>query len=277
MKFAVFAAVLLAALLHAAWNALVKRSDNKLLTTILVAASAALVAVCALPFLPQPDPASWAYIATSALIHVAYFVLIAFAYRLGDMGQTYPLMRGTAPFLIALVGGFLLHEPLSSASWIGITLISFGVLSMVTIKQEGDGKGIALALFNAVIIASYTLVDGFGVRLSEAPASYTLWMLLLTGVPLVGWSLIARRSAIVAYVRSHWRIGLIGGSGTLIAYSIVLWAMTMAPVAVVAALRETSILFGTAISALVLKERVGASRLAAACIIALGAIVLRLT
>jgi drug/metabolite transporter (DMT)-like permease len=211
------------------------------------------------------------------LIHVGYFVLVALAYRLGDMGQTYPLMRGTAPFLVALVGGFLLHEPLSSVSWIGISLISFGVLSMVTVKQEGDGKGIALALFNAVVIASYTLIDGFGVRLSDAPVAYTFWMLLFTGIPLVCWACVARRDAILAYAQSHWRIGLLGGSGTLVAYTIVLWAMTMAPVAVVAALRETSILFGTAISAIVLKERVGVSRLLAACIIALGAIVLRLT
>jgi drug/metabolite transporter (DMT)-like permease len=277
MQVVVFGAVLLAAFLHAAWNAVVKGADDKLLTTIVVAGSAALLAALVLPFLPQPDPASWPYIATSASIHVLYFVLIAFAYHLADMGQTYPLMRGTAPFLVAIASAVVLREQLSSLSWIGISLISLGVLSMVTIKQEGDGRGIALALFNAVIIAGYTLVDGFGVRHSDSPVAYTLWVFLLTGIPLVCWSIFADRWRAYRHAGVNWRIGLLGGSGTLIAYSLALWAMTKAPVAVIAALRETSILFGTAIAALLLKERIGPSRLAAACIIALGAITLRLT
>jgi drug/metabolite transporter (DMT)-like permease len=277
MHFVVFAAVLSAAVLHAAWNAIVKRANDKLLTTITVAASAAFIAAVVLPLLAPPDPASWAYIAASALIHVAYFILVAFAYHLADMGQTYPLMRGTAPFLVALVGALAMGEKLSATAWIGISLISLGVLSMVSIKQEGDGKGIALALFNAVIIAGYTLIDGFGVRLSESPAAYTLWVFLLAGIPLAGWALVTRRGAALRHVGLNWRMELMGGTGTLVAYGLVLWAMTTAPVAVIAALRETSILFGTAISGLVLKEKVGAARLAAACIIALGAVALRLT
>ncbi|HVJ78264.1 MAG TPA: EamA family transporter [Hyphomicrobium sp.] len=276
MPVVVFGAVLLAAVLHAAWNALVKNADDKFLTTVIVAASAALLAAIALPFLKQPDPASWPYIGTSAVIHVGYFVLIAFAYHLADMSQTYPLMRGTAPFLVALAGAFLLREPLSSKAWIGISLISLGVLSMVSVKQEGDGKGIALALFNAVVIAGYTLVDGYGVRLSEAPVAYTLWVFLITGIPLACGSLVMNRATAGPHARSNWRMGLLGGFGTLAAYSLVLWAMTAAPVAVVAALRETSILFGTVISALVLNERINGNRWAAVCIIALGAIVLRI-
>jgi drug/metabolite transporter (DMT)-like permease len=276
MQVVVFASVLLAAFLHAAWNAVVKGAGDKLLTAIVVAGSAALIAALVLPFLPQPDPASWPYIATSASIHVVYFVMIAYAYHLADMSQTYPLMRGTAPFLVAAVSALVLRESLPSLSWIGISLISFGVLSMVSIKQEGDGKGIALALFNAVIIASYTLVDGFGVRHSDASTAYTLWVFLLTGVPLVCWVIVANRRRAFRHIGANWVVGLLGGSGPLVAYSLVLWAMTKAPVAVVAALRETSILFGTIISVLVLKERLG-RRLAAACIIALGAIVLRLT
>jgi drug/metabolite transporter (DMT)-like permease len=276
MQFVVFGAVLLAAFLHAAWNAVVKRSGHKLLTTILVATSAAVLAAAVLPFLPQPDAASWPYIAASATIHVVYFVLIASAYHLADMGQTYPLMRGTAPFLVALTGAIVLREPLSAAAWIGISLISMGVLSMVSFRQESDGKGIALALLNAVVIAGYTLIDGFGVRLSASPVAYTLWVFLLTGIPLAGWSIVTNRQATFHHTGLHWRIGILGGSGTLIAYSLVLWAMTEAPVAVVAALRETSILFGTAISGLVLREKIGLNRLAAVCIIALGAIALRL-
>jgi drug/metabolite transporter (DMT)-like permease len=276
MQFLVFAAVLLAAFLHAAWNALVKSAGDKFLTTIMVATSAAALAAISLPFLPQPESESWPYIAASALIHVAYFTLVALAYHHADMSQTYPLMRGTAPFLVALVGALALNEPLSSAAWIGISLISLGVLSMVGFKREGDDKGIAIALCNAVVIASYTLVDGHGVRLSGSPVAYTLWVFMLTGIPLAGWAMATSGKMAFARAGLDWRLGLVGGLGTLAAYSLVLWAMTATPVAVVAALRETSILFGTVISGFVLKERVGAPRMAAACIIALGAVALRL-
>ncbi|AGK59048.1 hypothetical protein HYPDE_36883 [Hyphomicrobium denitrificans 1NES1] len=276
MQLLVFAAVLLAAFLHAAWNALVKSAGDKFLTTIMVATSAALLAAIALPFLTQPGSESWSYIAGSALIHVAYFTLVALAYHHADMSQTYPLMRGTAPFLVALVGALTLNEPLSYSAWIGISLISLGVLSMVGFKQDGDGKGIAIALCNATIIASYTLIDGHGVRHSGSPVAYTLWVFMLTGIPLAGWVIAAHGKT--AFIRAglDWRLVLVGGLGTLAAYSLVLWAMTAAPVAVVAALRETSILFGTVISGFVLKERIGAARLAAACVIAFGAVALRL-
>lgn len=276
MHLVVFAAVLLAAFLHAAWNALVKSAGDKFLTTIMVATSAGVLSALALPLLPQPESESWPYIATSALVHVAYFTLVALAYHHADMSQTYPLMRGTAPFLVALIGALALGEPLTSAAWIGISLISLGVLSMVGFKQDGDGKGIAIALCNAVVIAGYTLVDGHGVRLSGSPIAYTLWVFMLTGIPLAGWAIATSGKTAFARAGLDWRLGLIGGLGTLTAYSLVLWAMMAAPVAVIAALRETSILFGTVISALVLKERVSAARLAAACIIALGAVALRL-
>jgi drug/metabolite transporter (DMT)-like permease len=133
-----------------------------------------------------------------------------------------------------------------------------------------------LAFLNAGVIAGYTLIDGIGVRRSGAPAAYTLWIFLLGGLPLAAWAIAARRDSIVPYARRNWHFGLIGGAGTLASYGLALWAMTLAPIAVVAALRETSILFGTIISGLVLKEQVGFTRAAAACIIALGAAVLRL-
>ena len=276
MQFFVFAAVLLAAFLHAAWNAIVKSAGDKFLTAIAVVTAAALLAALTLPFLSQPHAESWPYIAASGLIHVAYFVLIARAYHAADMSQTYPLMRGTAPFLVALVGALVLQEPLSSAAWIGVSLISLGVLSMVGFRRDGDGEGIALALANALVIAAYTLIDGQGVRVSDAPFAYTLWVFLLTGLPLLGWAAMTFGSDAVSRARIDWRLAVLGGAGTLAAYGIVLWAMTLAPVAVIAALRETSILFGTLISAVVLKERIDAARVAAACIIAAGALALRL-
>ena len=152
---------------------------------------------------------------------------------------------------------------------------STGLLSLTLGGTKGDSRGVAFAMANALVIASYTLVDSFGVRASGSPIAYTMWIVVLTGVPLAAWALFRRRD-FPAYARRNWHLGLLGGLGTLISYGLVLWSMTMAPVALVAALRETSILFGTIIAVLVLKERVTRTRLIAVLIIAGGAAVLKL-
>ncbi len=277
MTVTIFCIILFAAALHAGWNALVKGGEDKLLTTVLVTASAAAIAAAVLPFLPAPARSSWPFIAASSLLQVLYYVLVARAYGLADMSATYPLMRGAAPLLVALATATLLHEPLSPAAWIGIAAICAGVLGGALHRRVGHGRGIALALLNAVVIAGYTLVDGFGVRHSQAPAAYTLWIFLLTGIPLTGWALWARREAFLRQVAIGWKPGLAGGLATMVSYGLALWAMTFAPVAVIAALRETSILFATGIAALILKEKPGPARVAGACLIAAGAIVLRLS
>ncbi|MBS0232737.1 MAG: EamA family transporter [Proteobacteria bacterium] len=276
MPIFVFSMVLTAAALHASWNALVKGGEDKVLMTILVATFAAAVAALAIPFLEMPAARSFPYIIASVLIHVVYFALVGSAYRVGDMGQTYPLMRGTAPFIVALVSAFAMGESLSVAAWAGVALISFGILAMVTERHDGSRRGVYIALTNAAVIASYTLTDGAGARLSGSPAAYASWVFMLTGIPLGCWVLVRSRPAFAELVRTRWRIGLIGGMATVLSYSLVLWAMTRAPVAVVAALRETAILFGTAIAGFVLKERLGVVRIAGACLIGLGAIALRI-
>jgi len=272
----VFVVVLFGALLHATWNAIVKSAGDKFLTTIMVTAAAAGLSALLLPFLTAPTPASWPYAACSALLQIAYFLLVARTYEVADMSQTYPLMRGTAPLLVALVTVFRLGDSLSVIAWIGVIGISLGIFSMTLGSTLGHRKGICLALLNAFIIAGYTLVDGIGVRRSGSPAAYTLWVFLLTGLPFAIWALTRRRIIFVPYVVRHWRTGMAGGIGTTASYGLALWAMTIAPVAVVAALRETSILFGTLIAGLALKEHIGVRRLLAACIIAGSAAVLRM-
>ena len=272
----VFGALLFAALLNATWNGIVKGGDDKLLTTIMVTASAALLAALALPFLPQPARASWPFIAASTLCQVAYLALLAQAYAVADMSKVYPLMRGGAPLLVALAGALRLGEGLSLVAWLGVATMCSGIFAMALGGGRGGGRGTRLALLNSAVIASYTLVDGFGVRRSGAPLAYTLWGLLLTGLPLAGWAMVARRAAFCRAIARHGHLGLLGGIATTTSYGTALWAMTVAPIAVVAALRETSILFGVAISGLVLRERVGPTRLAAAVLIALGAAALRL-
>ena len=275
MSLFVFCVILFSAALHAIWNAIVKGGSDTLLTTILVAASGALVGLIALPFLPPIAPEAWRYLAISAVLEIAYYALVAAAYRNADMSRAYPLMRGTPPLLVALVSSLLLGATVSLTGWLGVALVSAGLLSLTLGGTRGDSRGVAFAMVNALVIASYTLVDSFGVRASGSPAAYTMWIFVLTGVPLAAWALL-RRPGFIPYARRNWHLGLLGGLGTLISYGLVLWSMTMAPVALVAALRETSILFGTIIAVLVLKERVTRTRLVAVLIIAAGAAVLKL-
>jgi drug/metabolite transporter (DMT)-like permease len=276
MPILVFAIVISAALLHATWNAIVKSAGDKYLTTIMVTTAAGGIAAVLLPFLTAPARTSWPYAGWSALLQIAYFLLLARTYELADMSQTYPLMRGTAPLLVALVTVFQIGDSLSVMAWIGVIGISVGILSMTLGSQLGRRKGTYLALLNAFVIAGYTLVDGTGVRRSGSPAAYTLWVFLLTGLPFAIWAIARRRTTVIPYVARHWRIGIIGGVGTTASYGLALWAMTLAPIAVVAALRETSILFATLIAGLVLKEHIGTRRIIAAGIIASSAVILRL-
>ena len=272
----IFGVLLVAALLHASWNAIVKGADDKVLTTVMVTTAAALIAAVALPFLRPPLAASWRFAASSAVAQVAYLALLARIYEVADMSQTYPVMRGTAPLLVALATALVVGERLPVAAWVGVGVMSSGIFIMAVGSRSGHRRGLRLALLNAAIIASYTVVDGFGARRSGSPVAYTLWTFLLTGVPLAGWVMVTRRAAFVRCVRRHGHLGLLGGAGTVTSYAVALWAMTVAPIAVVAALRETSILFGIAISSLALHERITPARAVAACVIAVGAATLRL-
>lgn len=274
----VMSAVLFAALMHAVWNAIVKSSPDKQLDTVLVTVGAAIVSVASLFFLPAPAPESWIYLGASALIHVAYFALVAAAYRTGDLSYVYPIMRGSAPLLTAIVAGVLLVESLGAGGWGGILLISAGIL-LLAANQWRQGKfdlpQTLFALGNALVICIYTVVDGLGTRLSGSAFSYVGWMLALNAALLVGVAAVRRPEALVAHARQRWHLGLIGGLCTWASYSIALWAMTQAPLAMVAALRETSVIFGTVLAAVVLREKFGATRYAAALLVCAGAVALK--
>jgi drug/metabolite transporter (DMT)-like permease len=277
MPVTVFLMVLIAAALHATWNAIVKGADDKLLTTILVTSAAGIIAGATLPFLTQPTAVCWPFIAASAFLQIGYFILVASAYRVADMSQAYPLMRGTAPLLVAVMSAAVFGERLSVTAWTGVCLICFGILSLtLSARREGTAHGAGLALLNAGVIAAYTLVDGLGVRRSGASIAYTMWIFLLTAPPLAAWAIVTKRATFGRNVAKPLRFGMIGGVGTVASYGLALWAMMGAPVAIVAALRETSILFATAIAAFVLKEPVSGRRITAVCVIAIGAAVLRL-
>ncbi|WP_027797434.1 EamA family transporter [Paraburkholderia acidipaludis] len=279
MSTAVMAIVLLAAFLHAGWNALVKSSPDTFLDIVFVTGSAAVISGIVLPFLPLPHSDSWPYIAASAAIHVVYFVLIGAAYRSGDMAHAYPLMRGTPPLFVALASGPIIGERLTAGEWSGILLICGGILGLLLASPSSgvNTRSTQFALLNAVAIMSYTLVDGTGVRISGSPAAYTMWVFAITALPILGWTAMHRRGAIRSYLCARGHLALVGGACTLGAYTLVLWAMTRAPIAMVAALRETAILFGAAISAFVLKEPRNHGRSAAALLILVGVMTLRLS
>ena len=276
MSAAIFTIILFAALLHAVWNAIVKVAPDKTLSAILVAISGATISALIVPMLPQPAPAAWPFLAISTVLQVGYYALVASAYRAADMSLAYPLMRGLAPLIVAAVTAFALGDHLTAPAWIGVVLVSVGVVATALgARGSGNGRGALFAIGNAVVIAAYTISDGLGVRASNAPVAYTMWLMILTALPLIVWVIVFRRD-FPRYARRYAGLGFVGGLATLTSYGLALWAMTLAPVAVVAALRETSILFGTAIAALVLKERVTPARLAAIGLIAAGAVALRL-
>jgi drug/metabolite transporter (DMT)-like permease len=279
MALDVMLAVLLGAMLHAGWNALIRGSADRSLDTVLVATGGAVIAACALPFAPLPAAASWPFLIASGVIHVGYFLLVGLSYRHGELSFAYPIMRGSAPAVSAIAAALLLSEWPATGGWLGVLLISSGVMLLAGDSWRAGafhGRTAVFALATAAIIVVYTLVDGVGARLSGNAFVYTGWVLVLTALPYTGISLVRNGAATRAYLRRHWRRGLLGGACTLGSYALALWAMTQAPIALVAALRETSVVFGALLAATLLGERVSHTRWAAIFIVLAGAVAIKL-
>jgi phosphonate utilization associated putative membrane protein len=286
LSWPIVAAVLCAALLHASWNALIKSGNDKALDTALVHFLGALIALPFMLWIGLPPRAAWPFIAASLVIHIGYYIALVGAYQHGELGLTYPIMRGFAPMLVALASGVFLGEAPSLVAWLGILGITLGV-ALVGLAHPGEAlhhrKALVFAFANAAIIATDTVVDGRGVRESVADdhgaIRYVLTLFVLDGIayPLLVW---LRRSAqgrreIVTYARQRWPVAALGGSASIGAYGIALWAMTRAPVASVAALRETSVLFAALIGTVWLKERFGLQRAIGTGVIVAGVMALR--
>jgi len=276
MSASVLLVVLAGALLHASWNVLIKSRHDTHIATATLYIGAGTVAALALPLIPGPAPASWPYLAASIGVEVLYGVLLAAVYRTGDLSHAYPLMRGTAPLLVAVGSVVLIGVHLSETLWTGVVLVSGGVLFMIfDVRRRGhSGAATRLAALNAAVIATYTVIDGIGVRLSGQPFAYGLWLFALLAPPWVVWSLMRRLHAGQAW-RQQIAVGVVGGGCSLASYTLALWAMARAPVAAVAAVRETSILFGMLLGALVLHERITWVRALGAVAITAGVLVIR--
>jgi len=275
MPLAVTLLVLGAALLHASWNAIVRSGDDKLLDTTAMTLGAGVLAALCLPFLPLPARASWPWLAASVVLHAAYFWALISAYRHGDLSTVYPLMRGLAPLLTTGAAFVFIGEVPGRYGVAGIALISAGILLPVLIGRHGNRRAQAWAVANAGIIAAYSVVDGLGARASGNAASYVLWIFFFDAFPLTALAIARRGMGPVGAALLRWRPAVIGASCTIGSYGIVLWAMTVAPVAAVAALRETSVIFAALIGAWLLKEPFGPLRIAGAGLVAAGVLLLR--
>ena len=264
---AVYIAVLSAAVLHAAWNAMVKADLDRFLAVTLITLTETCVALAVLPFVAPPPPAAWPWLAASLAFHTGYNLFLAQAYRMGDLGQVYPLARGSAP-LVAASGGVALLAG-------GICLMSLRGGRARTGPGLRGGRAVACALVTSLFIACYTVTDGIGARAGVSPHGYAAWLFLFDGLIMFAILLARRGHKGLAALRANWRSGATGGLMAVGGYWIVIWAMTSAPIALVATLRETSVLFAAAISVVFLKEPLTRWRAVSACVIVVGAILTR--
>jgi drug/metabolite transporter (DMT)-like permease len=279
MSVGVFLAVLGAAFLHAAWNALVKISADRLVLMAVVKLTTTGVALACLPFLTMPPVDAWPYLAASVVIHTAYFLLLTVTYRLGDLSQVYPLSRGVAPLIVALLAFLVMGETLGQQALIALLLISTGIISMVFSARGaiGQPKAVAAALVTGCMIAGYTVADGIGVRHTQDALGYLLWLNLFNGVPIILIAFVLRRRVLVPQVRRVWKAGALSALVSLLAYWIVLWASTQAPLSLVAAVREVSMVFAVMIGVVVLKERLEVRKVLSVFVTLAGTMLLRVS
>jgi len=277
--------VLLSALFHASWNALVKAGRDKLVMQTYVICVPGFVSLFLLPFLPAPEPASWPFLAASVVIHGIYYATLIYAYEHGDLSQVYPIARGTAPALVALFAWLLAAETLSPAEILGLAILSSGIISLSRLARlltkmeqprEGEVKAIIFAALTALTIGAYATADGMGVRNAGSKFGYIAWLFVLEALPLLAFAMWQRRASLRESFGGPLKKGVAGGMIGGIGYAIAIWAMSVAPLAHVVAVRETSVIIAAFIGTRMMAEPFGRRRIAAAVAIAGGAALLNL-
>ena len=280
MSMIVFCAVLSAALLHAGWNAVVEVGVDRFSSVLLLALVQAAIALPLLPFVTRPASEAWPWIIASAVLHTGYKISLIRAYAHGDLSQVYPLARGAAPLIVAIVSGPLLGELPAPTAAMAVLAIASGVFLMSFKGGAYLGRmspiTLAYALATAGFTASYTLVDGIGARAAQSASGFILWMVLGDAFGMLIFAFVVRGWAALPALASAWKVGFVAGAMSLGSYWIAVWAFTKAPIALVAALRETSVLFAMLIAVLFLKETSTHWRWAAAGTIGIGVVLMRL-
>ncbi len=278
MTTGVFLAVLLAAAMHAGWNAVLKVRLEPFIAMTLVTGLAGVIGLPFLVVLGPPKMEAWPWLLGSVAIHLAYYLALSEAYRQADMSQVYPIARGGAPLLTTVASLFLIREPVAPLAGIGIGVLATGI-GLMSLKGKGshfDKRGVAFALLTSIIICGYTLVDGIGARVAGDPHAYSAALFVVDAIPLPLYLLWRRGRAAFVPMRQFLIPGFAGAGMSLAAYWIAIWAMTVAPIALVAALRETSVLFATLIAVFLLKEPLVPIRALAALLIVAGIVTIKL-
>lgn len=276
MSYTVLFLVLLAAIFHATWNVIVKGGSNKLFEAAFNTLGGGLGALCILPFIGFPPQSCWLLLGLSVCFHQLYSLSMAATYKETKLNVGYPVMRGSAPLLTALILAFM-GVSLTFYGWLGIIALCVGIFALA-FQQRHDGSlhGVLLALRTAVAISAYTLADGYGARAAGESLVYTAWLFALNLLPINAYCWLKHHQEFIVYARKRLLIGLFGGVCGLTSYGIAIWAMTVAPIALVAALRETSVIFGMILAVIFLHEKLTFMRALAIIMVALGAILVRL-
>lgn len=276
MDIVVIALVLLAAALHASWNALLKSGGDPFVRLAVVNVVSGLCALPVLPLLTTPAPASWPYLIASVVIHHAYYIALSFGYRVGDLSHVYPIARGIAPPLVVLGAWFLAGENPGLIGVLAILLISGAIISLTFGAgwRIGPLAPVGFALATGVTIAGYTICDGLGGRASGDVFGYIAWLFVLDAIPFAILVAFFRRSTVRRDLEQSWRAGVLGGVFAIAAYGLVIWAMSLSPMGHVSALRETSVVLAAWLGARLLHEPLGARRVLAAGLVAAGVVLL---
>ena len=278
ISLALIGLVLLTALMHASWNAMVRAGEDRLTALALMTAGCGLFSLPFLPFLPLPNQETWIIIGCTLVLHTGYKLFLARAYTYGDLGHVYPIARGTAPLLVAIAAFFFIGETISWYATGGLLLITGGIISLTWQRRGGssnDRKATFYALGTAAFIASYTMTDGLGSRAAPTPMTYAFWLFALDGLIFFSIGIYLRGWHSIRTTKSVGTVAFGGAALSMVAYALVIWAMSVAPLGLVSALRETSVIFAALLSAYVLKEPVGRIGFAAAIVVAVGVILIR--
>ncbi len=265
--------VVLSAIAHAAWNALVKSAGDRMLTMVALRATGMMFGLAALPFVDWPAPESWKWLAVTSVVMFAYYALLVRSYGAGDMSVVYPLARGLAPVLTTIAAFVAIGEALSATQVAAVALISLGIM-VLSFGAGASRSAVGLALATGVVVATYSFFAGLGVRAAGTVLGFQACLEVVTGFGTLCYGIAVRRAGVLDYVRRHGLIGFAAGAVSVLGFLAFLVAATSLPLGPVSAVRETSVIFGAVLGTLVLKEGFGTRRIAAATMVTVGIVLL---